>query len=61
MCTPFMYNKYECIFGLTGSVGGAAERAYIEKTYKAVAFEVSTASSRAAGSSVRAHAHTKRR
>ena len=40
MCTPYMYNKYDCIFGLTGSVGGAAERAYIEQTYKAVAFEV---------------------
>jgi len=40
LCTPIMYNKYCCIFGLTGSVGGAAERAYIEKTYQAVPYEV---------------------
>ena len=40
LCTPYMYNKYECIFGLTGSVGGDAERAYIRKTYEAVAYEV---------------------
>ena len=35
LCTPYMYNKYCCIFGLTGSVGGEAERAYIRKTYGA--------------------------
>ena len=29
-----------CIFGLTGSVGGEAERQYIEKTYQAVPYEV---------------------
>ena len=40
LCTPFMYNKYSCIFGLTGSVGGEAERKYIKETYRAVAFEV---------------------
>ena len=40
LCTPYMYNKYKCIFGLTGSVGGAAERVYIYQTYKGVAFEV---------------------
>jgi len=40
MCTPYMYTKYECIFGLTGSVGGQAERDYIEKTYNAVPYQV---------------------
>lgn len=40
MCTPYMYNKYECIFGLTGSVGGLAERDYIEKTFNAVPYHV---------------------
>jgi len=40
LCTPYMYNKYACIFGLTGSVGGEAERAYIQRTYRAVPYEV---------------------
>ena len=40
LCTPYMYNKYGCIFGLTGSVGGEAERAYIRKTYNAAVYEV---------------------
>jgi len=40
LCTPYMYNKYACIFGLTGSVGGEAERAYIQKTYQSVPYEV---------------------
>ena len=40
MCTPYMYNKYGCIFGLTGSVGGHAERDYIEKTFSAVPYQV---------------------
>ena len=40
LCTPYMYNKYCCIFGLTGSVGGEAERAYIQKTYQAIPYEV---------------------
>ena len=40
LCTPYMYNQYACIFGLTGSVGGPAERQYIKETYRAVAFEV---------------------
>ncbi|KAL3921576.1 MAG: hypothetical protein SGPRY_004857 [Prymnesium sp.] len=40
ICTPYMYNKYECIFGLAGSVGGQAERDYIEKTFNAVPFQV---------------------
>ena len=40
LCTPYMFTKYACIFGLTGSVGGEAERAYIEKTYQAVPYEV---------------------
>ena len=40
LCTPYMYTKYACIFGLTGSVGGEAERAYIKQTYQAVPYEV---------------------
>lgn len=40
LCTPFMYTKYASIFGLTGSVGGEAEREYIRKTYRMVPFEV---------------------
>ena len=40
LCTPHLYNKYACIFGLTGSVGGAAERAYIAKTFQAVPYVV---------------------
>ena len=40
LCTPFMYNQYNCIFGLTGSIGGPAEREYIKRTYKAVVYEV---------------------
>lgn len=32
--------KYACIFGLTGSIGGGAERSYIKNTYRAVPFEV---------------------
>tara|TARA_B100000795_G_scaffold238073_1_gene198990 strand:+ start:217 stop:342 length:126 start_codon:yes stop_codon:yes gene_type:complete len=41
-----MYTKYACIFGLTGSIGGEAERAYIEKTYQAVPYEVAIVSSK---------------
>ena len=40
MCTPYMYTKYSCIFGLTGSIGGELEKEYIKQTYRAVAFEV---------------------
>ena len=40
LCTPYMYTKYACIFGLTGSVGGESERAYIKYTYRAIAYEV---------------------
>jgi len=40
LCTPYMYTKYACIFGLTGSVGGEAERGYIRKTYQVVPYEV---------------------
>eukprot|EP00966_Prymnesium_polylepis_P141811 3274215-Prymnesium_polylepis.1 len=35
-----MYTKYSCIFGLTGSVGGDAERQYIKKTYDLHVYEV---------------------
>mmetsp|Transcript_55153 Transcript_55153/g.146336 ORF Transcript_55153/g.146336 Transcript_55153/m.146336 type:complete len:638 (+) Transcript_55153:396-2309(+) len=40
LCTPYMYRQYDCIFGLTGSVGGIAERDYIRKTYKGVVYDV---------------------
>lgn len=40
LCTPFMYTKYSCIFGLTGSVGSEAEKKYIKETYRAVSYEV---------------------
>lgn len=40
LCTPHMYANYKCIFGLTGSVGGPAEREYIKNTYRAVPYEV---------------------
>eukprot|EP00327_Prymnesium_parvum_P001666 CAMPEP_0182826970 /NCGR_PEP_ID=MMETSP0006_2-20121128/16663_1 /TAXON_ID=97485 /ORGANISM="Prymnesium parvum, Strain Texoma1" /LENGTH=1174 /DNA_ID=CAMNT_0024954181 /DNA_START=1 /DNA_END=3525 /DNA_ORIENTATION=+ len=40
LCTPYLYRKYDCIIGLTGSVGGSKEREYIKKTYQAVCFEV---------------------
>ncbi|KAL1522513.1 hypothetical protein AB1Y20_017500 [Prymnesium parvum] len=40
LCTPYMYTKYSCIFGLTGSVGGEAEREYIKKTYALHVYEV---------------------
>ena len=40
LCTPFMYANYSCIFGLTGSVGGPAEKEYIKNTYRAVSYEV---------------------
>ena len=33
VCTPYIFNKYACIFGLTGSVGGKAELNYLTKTY----------------------------
>jgi len=40
VCTPYMFNKYACIFGLTGSVGGRTELDYLTKTYNAVKFNV---------------------
>lgn len=40
VCTPYMFRKYRGIFGLTGSVGGRAELAYLMKTYSAVKFDV---------------------
>eukprot|EP00966_Prymnesium_polylepis_P221185 5116408-Prymnesium_polylepis.1 len=40
VCTPYMFRKYKGIFGLTGSVGGRAELAYLMKTYAAVKFDV---------------------
>jgi hypothetical protein len=39
-CTPHIFNQYECIFGLTGSVGGEAERQYLLETYHAKIFAV---------------------
>ncbi len=38
--TPYIFNKYAGIFGLSGSVGGQAEMAYLTATYGAVKFEV---------------------
>ena len=32
VCTPFVFSKYAGIFGLTGSVGGAAELRYLART-----------------------------
>ena len=40
MCTPYIFNKYAGIFGLTGSVGGKAELKYLTSTYHAVKFDV---------------------
>jgi len=40
VCTPYIFNKYAGIFGLTGSVGGRAELAYLTRTYEAVKFDV---------------------
>lgn len=40
VCTPYIFNKYVAIFGLTGSVGGAAELAYLARTYRAIKFNV---------------------
>jgi len=40
VCTPYIFNKYKGIFGLTASVGGKAELDYLTKTYKAVKFDV---------------------
>ena len=40
VCTPFAFNKYAGIFGLTGSVGGKAELDYLTKTYHAIKFDV---------------------
>ena len=39
VCTPFVFNMYAGIFGLTGSVGGKAELGYLTKTYSAVKFD----------------------
>merc|ERR1719197_1620413 len=40
VCTPYIFNKYKGIFGLTGSVGGKAELKYLATTYKALKFDV---------------------
>ena len=40
VCTPYVFNKYRGIFGLSGSVGGQAELTYLANTYGAVKFEV---------------------
>jgi len=40
VCTPYVFNKYRGIFGLSGSVGGQAELSYLASTYGAVKFEV---------------------
>ena len=33
-CTPHIFRQYDCIFGLTGSVGGQAEKDYLLETCK---------------------------
>ena len=38
--TPYIFNAYECLFGLTGSVGGTAEKNFLVRTYKAKVFKV---------------------
>ena len=43
VCTPYIFNKYKGIFGLTGSVGGKAELNYLMHTYHAVKFDVPSA------------------
>jgi len=40
VCTPYVFKRYAAIFGLTGSVGGKAELAYLTKTYQAIKFNV---------------------
>jgi len=40
VCTPYVFNKYRGIFGLSGSVGGQAELTYLASTYGAIKFEV---------------------
>jgi len=40
VCTPYIFNKYAGIFGLTGSVGGKEELKYLTETYNAVKFDV---------------------
>jgi len=40
VCTPYIFNKYSGIFGLTGSVGGNAELSYLMKTYHAIKYDV---------------------
>jgi len=40
VCTPYIFNKYKGIFGLTGSVGGKAELKYLASTYRSIKFDV---------------------
>ena len=40
LCTPYVYSQYNCIFGLTGSVGSISERKYMKESLRAVAYEV---------------------
>lgn len=40
ICIPYILRKYQCIFGLTGSLGSLAEREYIEQALSAVSMEV---------------------
>jgi hypothetical protein len=39
-CTPYFFQQFSAIFGLTGSVGGDAEVKYLKNTYKALTFDV---------------------
>ena len=37
---PYVFKQYECLFGLTGSVGGKAEKDFLVRTYGAKMFKV---------------------
>eukprot|EP00966_Prymnesium_polylepis_P007602 174451-Prymnesium_polylepis.1 len=39
VCTPYIFNKYAGIFGLTGSVGGKEELKYLTETCVALAYQ----------------------
>ena len=39
-CVPHIFNQYRCIFGLTGSIGGDAERKYLREHYCATFVDV---------------------
>lgn len=40
--TPHVFQQYKCIFGLTGSIGGPAEKEYLSEVFQAKVFSVPT-------------------